>query len=556
MLLSLALGGCWWLPGKGMAVAIQGNTSFEATYHYSLGVMLALDENLDGAIEEFETSIRFDPASPYLAAELATLYMEKGDFQKAVDLCNKSISYNPEDIHTYVLLGGIYLSIKDFEKAAHIYKKIIQLDPKHVAAHLYLGTIYAEIKRFDMATDIFKKLISIDPDHLMGNYYSAKTLFEMKRYDEAEQGFKRTLAIKQSFEPALIDLGILYEKQKKNALAIDTYRNYINLYPTRTNVRIKLGELFIREQKYGEAERVLKEFLAVDHTNRDVRFTLGLVYFDSRQYDRAVDEFSLLVTKNQEDHRARFLLASTYEEKKSYHQAFEEFSRIPPDTEFYINAQMHLGMILKSEGKIDAAVAVINKAILNSKGSPGLYIFLSSLYEENKNIESAEETLKQGLRIAPKHIDLHYSLGVLYEKTNRFNESIREMETVLEYDPENAEAFNFIGYTYADRGIQLEKAEALIKKALELKPGNGYMIDSLGWVYFRQNRTDLAIKYLKEASDKMPNDPTIAEHLADAYTKAGMIREAIETYRQTLKISPDSHHLKKKLDALLKKGNP
>jgi tetratricopeptide (TPR) repeat protein len=130
------------------------------------------------------------------------------------------------------------------------------------------------------------------------------------------------------------------------------------------------------------------------------------------------------------------------------------------------------------------------------------------------------------------------------------------MEVVLEVDPENAEALNFIGYTYADKGIHLEKAEILIKKALELKPGNGYMIDSLGWVYFKQNRTDLAIKYLKEASDKLPNDTTIAEHLGDAYEKAGMIREAIEIYRQALKRTPDNHPLQKKLDDLLKKGTP
>jgi len=124
----------------------------------------------------------------------------------------------------------------------------------------------------------------------------------------------------------------------------------------------------------------------------------------------------------------------------------------------------------------------------------------------------------------------------------------------LGFDPENAEALNFIGYTYADRGIHLEKAEKLIEKAIELKPGNGYMTDSLGWVYFRQNRTELAITYLKKALDALPEDATIAEHLGDAYAKAGMIREAVEIYRQALKRTPDNRPLQKKLDDLLKIG--
>ena len=92
----------------------------------------------------------------------------------------------------------------------------------------------------------------------------------------------------------------------------------------------------------------------------------------------------------------------------------------------------------------------------------------------------------------------------------------------------------------------------MIKKALHLKPGNGYMTDSLGWVYFRQSRVDLAIKYLKEASDALPNDATIAEHLGDAYTKAGRNSEAIEIYRRALKLNPGNNDLQKKVDGLLK----
>jgi tetratricopeptide (TPR) repeat protein len=237
---------------------------------------------------------------------------------------------------------------------------------------------------------------------------------------------------------------------------------------------------------------------------------------------------------------------------KSHSQAIEEFKKIPVHSEFYENAQIQIAMILKKEGKIDEAIALLQNAIKNNKKMPGLYVYLSSLHEENKKLSSAEEILKEGLLISPQSIDLHYSLGVLYEKTNRFQESIREMELVLKIDPDNAEALNFIGYTYADRGVRLDEAETMIKKALHLKPGNGYMIDSLGWVYFRQNRVDLAIKYLKEALDALPNDATIAEHLGDAYTKAGRNSEAIEMYRRALKLNPGNNDLQKKVDVLLK----
>jgi len=280
------------------------------------------------------------------------------------------------------------------------------------------------------------------------------------------------------------------------------------------------------------------------------------VYLEKGQHDHAIDVFSNILKRNTNDHRARYLLASTFEEKKSYTQAIDQFNMIPVESELYGNAQMNIGVILKREGKIDEAIAVMTRAIKNNNKMPGPYVFLSSLYEEKKKLSSAEDILKEGLLLSPQSTDLHYSLGVLYEKTNRFQESIKEMESVLKIDPDNAEALNFIGYTFADRGIKLDEAEKMIKKALDLKPGNGYMIDSLGWVYFRQNRMDLAIKYLKVAADALPVDATIAEHLGDAYAKAGMIREAIEIYTKALKLSPGRIDLQKKVDGLTKEKRP
>ena len=127
------------------------------------------------------------------------------------------------------------------------------------------------------------------------------------------------------------------------------------------------------------------------------------------------------------------------------------------------------------------------------------------------------------------------------------------MEQVLKIDPNHAEALNFIGYSYADRGIHLKEAERMIRRALKISPGSGFIIDSLGWLYFRQNKLDLAVKYLKEAAELLPGDATVAEHLGDAYVKAGRFREALEAYARALELTPDSASLKKKIQDLQKK---
>lgn len=130
------------------------------------------------------------------------------------------------------------------------------------------------------------------------------------------------------------------------------------------------------------------------------------------------------------------------------------------------------------------------------------------------------------------------------------------MKLILELDPDHADSLNFIGYSYAERGIHLREAEEMIKKALTLKPGNAYIIDSLGWVYFKQNKIDQAIKYLKEATSLMPDDAAITEHLGDVYVQTGRFREALNIYKRSLQLNPDKETLQKKISDLLKKNNP
>jgi tetratricopeptide (TPR) repeat protein len=229
------------------------------------------------------------------------------------------------------------------------------------------------------------------------------------------------------------------------------------------------------------------------------------------------------------------------------------FARITPDSDFYVNARTHAAMILKKEGKPDEAMKTVREAIAVKTDAPRLYVFLSSLYDEKKDYAHAEKALRGGLDVLPKSLELLYSLGVLYEKTDRFEDGIKLMRQILAIDPGHADALNFIGYSYADRNIRLDEAEELIKKAMQLKPGNAYIIDSLGWVYFRQNKLERAIELLREAVHLQPDDVAIGEHLGDAYVRNGQFKEALEVYQKTLKLNPDSKTLPGKIGDLLKK---
>jgi len=179
-------------------------------------------------------------------------------------------------------------------------------------------------------------------------------------------------------------------------------------------------------------------------------------------------------------------------------------------------------------------------------------LYLGSFYEEIEAYADAETALNKGLNLDPKHVRIHFRMGVVYDKWGKKNESIAYMRKVIALDPENANALNYLGYTYADMGENLDEAESLIRKALKHKPDDGYITDSLGWVLYKKGLYQESLVYLEKAVTLTSDDPIILEHLGDAYLKLNDIENAIKYYRESLEIkTDDTESLENKLNELL-----
>lgn len=170
-----------------------------------------------------------------------------------------------------------------------------------------------------------------------------------------------------------------------------------------------------------------------------------------------------------------------------------------------------------------------------------------------ESYDKAVVTLKKGLEIEPDSVRLRFRLGVVYDKADDKKGCIEEMKAVINVDPTHAEALNYLGYTYAELGRNLDEAEDLIKKAMKHKPNDGYIVDSLGWVYYKKGLYERAIKFLEEAVSLAPDDPTILEHLGDAYMKANNPKKGLQYYKKSLeKKGEDTKALEEKIQSVEK----
>ena len=178
---------------------------------------------------------------------------------------------------------------------------------------------------------------------------------------------------------------------------------------------------------------------------------------------------------------------------------------------------------------------------------------LSSLYEKKEEFDEAIKVLQEALTYDENNVEILFRLGVVYDKSGDKETSIVHMRKILDINPEHADALNYIGYTYAEQGINLVEAFGLIKRALKIKPNAGYIIDSLGWVYYQQGLYDEALESLEKAISIIPDDPTIAEHLGDVYFKKLKYRKSLEMYEKALSLNHvQQDKIKEKIEEIKK----
>jgi tetratricopeptide (TPR) repeat protein len=282
----------------------------------------------------------------------------------------------------------------------------------------------------------------------------------------------------------------------------------------------------------------LRELQRFDSEDLNIRTKMGLLYMEQGKLDQAILEFNFVLAAHPKDDRVRYYLGAAYVEKGALDQAISEFKKISPESDLFADSRRSIILILRKQNKLEEGIRILEESIQIKPNDGELYLILAALYEKEDQLQKALATLKNGLDRNKEDVDIHFQLGAIYDKLGYLEKMVAHMKEILRLSPDHADALNYLGYSYADRGIQLEEALELIQKAMALKPNMGYITDSLGWLYFKLGDYERARIELEKANQLTPDDPTITEHLADSYYKMHRIEKAIEFYEKALKLDP------------------
>ena len=282
------------------------------------------------------------------------------------------------------------------------------------------------------------------------------------------------------------ELGALYEADKKYKAAATAYADILEQDPDNIEARMALGNVYHQQGLKQDAQQIFTSLGNRSLSDQAVVRILVRDYLDGRKFDAADTIIQGMIKGGANNPDLNYLAGVALDGMGQKDAAIDQLKQVAPGSRFYQNAAVHAALLYQEMEQLQAAIDFLLDTIQKDPDNPEFFLYLGSFYEQVEAYEKAEKSLKDGLDLDPKNSRLYFRLGVVYDKWGRKDDSIAAMRQVLRFDPADANALNYLGYTYADMGINLDEAEQLIRKALEQKPGDGYITDSLAWVFFKR----------------------------------------------------------------------
>lgn len=483
-----------------------------------LGRLYGISNNSVESEKAYNAALKADPNSEDALTGLAMLYSDMGDNKRAVEKLKAVTDKTPNE-HTLAALAGAYEQLRDYPRAADALRRALEIAPTNARLKRGLAADLLFSSQFAEALKMYQQIAAEEPRDPEPAYRMAQIYRGQRNYAEARKALdkaKRLTPDSDSVELRYEDVNLL-EAEGKTAEAITALKSILD-------------------------DTAKKTYTASESSNRAMFLErLGILYRGAAQYPQAVEVFRQAGALDSEGSpRISVQIVDTYRASKDLETAQKEADAAAKKFPNERMVALERANVLADRGKVDEAAAEARRQLKN--GDPQdreTLLTLAQIYDKGKRYTEMAKALDEAEKLSPSTEEKEaviFLRGAMYERQKKFDQAEAEFRKVIEANPENAGALNYLGYMLADRDVRLDEAYQLIKKALDLDPDNGAYLDSMGWVCFRQGKLPEAEGLLVRALSRMPTaDPTVHEHLGDVYFKQGKTREAIAQWQTSLK---------------------
>ncbi|MFC3694975.1 tetratricopeptide repeat protein [Chenggangzhangella methanolivorans] len=547
------------------------------TGNYLAGRVAGASRDAGAAATFFRAALKSDPRNAELLERTFLLTLADGDGDGAMRLAERVVATDPSNRIARLALAARSIRTHNYGAARHHLSRGAKGPLADLTTQLLIGWTWLGSDQPAKAVEAVDKLQGADFFGTFRDYHAALIADIGNRKDEAAKRFNAALSGDGSALRIAQAAAIYRARAGDKAGALKALADFEKASPRHPLIRETRDAI----EQGKEAKRIVK-----DPTDGAAEVLYGIGGALGRQggEDLSIVYLQLALYLEPEHPMALVTLADLYDQLNQYADAIDVYDRVPESSALKRNADIQSAMDLDRLDKTDKAKAQLKKLIDADPTDQEAIVALGNIERGREQFKEAADTYSKAVDLVEKrqaaeaaaspaqpadvkpaqsaaaaaspdrsNWSLYYVRGIAYERSKQWAKAEADLKKALELSPDQALVMNYLGYSWIDQGVNLDEGMKLIRKAVELKPDDGYIVDSLGWAFYKLGKYEDAVRELERAVELRPQDPVMNDHLGDAYWRVGRKLEARFQWSHALELKPEANELPK-IEAKLKDG--
>ena len=512
----------------------------------------------DEAIRSYRRAVELDPENQNLKQSLFVALTANGEISEAIKLLNNIPAESQTQNINHVVVAANALKQKSWGQALSRIDRVAGTDLDGMLATIFGSwSLYGE-RKMDEALARIDGIDGPDWVLMIREYHAGLMLSAAGRDGEAVPRFQKAVeyravaaALTETYMRAIEGLSRAQARAGNPEEARKAAMEGLRLLSDHAPM-----EALLKMLSSGDA-KISPLIASPQQGAAEVFFNVGTAISRQGGLPFAQGHLQLARFLAPESDAVHFALGNVYEDQDRYAQANMFYGEIDAQSPYYRRAQLEYALNLNRMEQTPKAVEILNGLVSEDPLDMITVLSLGGVHAQHDAFDKAIEVYSTAVdRLnSPQQSDwrLFYRRGIAYERTKQWPKAEADFKKALQLFPDQPDVLNYLGYSWIDQGINLDEGLAMVRKAVELRPNSGFIIDSLGWAYYRLGRFEEATEELQKALELMPSDPVINDHLRDAYWQIGRKLEAVFQWKHALANEPAAED-KTKIEQKLQVG--
>jgi tetratricopeptide (TPR) repeat protein len=534
-------------PSRGDLKALTMSGSYLAARHASV------ERDANSAAAFYRSALRTDPKNNELLDRAFISSLADGDIDEAVKLADRILTIDKSNRVARLVVGVRDLKQKKYATAQLNINQSIRGPITDLVATLLSG--WASYGAGDTKSAIanIDKLTGPEWYPIFKDLHSGMILELVGKEKDAGARLERAYKLDDSMLRVADAYARWLSRNKDAAAATAVYEAF-----DKKLARHPLVQEGLRDSRAGKKLAPLVD--SAQTGAAEALYGIGATLTRRGGEDLALVYLQLSLYLAPNHSLALLSLADLYESVKKPAMAIKVYERMPAGSPLKRNAQIQLATNLDAADRSDEAIKILKAVTVEDPKDIEAIMALGNIERGRKKFADCVETYSQGIDALPAATEktswvYYYYRGICEERSKQWSKAEADMRKALDLQPEQPHVLNYLGYSWIDQGINLDEGMKMIKRAVDQRPDDGYIVDSLGWAYYRIGNFEDAVKNLERAIDLKPEDPTINDHLGDAYWRIGRTLEARFQWAHARDLKPEPEELPK-IEVKIEKGLP